>query len=131
MKIRYIVEFECSTTPTPGEEEELLKNVAENLNQTAARQAKFGSVRFSISRIPSKEPHGRTDWKCTHRSDISRGDIVDIVLKQDQPTGALTRGQVARILTKSCDHPRGIKVELTDGQIGRVQAIIQKASDKG
>lgn len=58
------------------------------------------------------------------RKQIELGATVDIVLKEDQPTGKLTRGIVKRILTKSEFHPRGIKVELEDGAIGRVQNII-------
>lgn len=57
------------------------------------------------------------------RSDIKIGAHVKIVLKKDQPTGRLTEGVVARILTKSPAHPHGIKVMLEDGQVGRVQAI--------
>ncbi|TLG77482.1 YwbE family protein [Culicoidibacter larvae] len=60
-----------------------------------------------------------------NRSDIKIGATVDIVLKLDQRSGKLTRGQVAQILTKSGFHPHGIKVRLADGQVGRVQAIIQ------
>lgn len=60
------------------------------------------------------------------RSTISAGLEVDIVLKQDQPTGKLTRGIVKDILTNSPKHPHGIKVRLTSGQVGRVQHIIQK-----
>jgi uncharacterized repeat protein (TIGR03833 family) len=48
---------------------------------------------------------------------------VAIVLKQDQPTGRLTRGIVRDILTKSAFHPHGIKVRLMDGQVGRVKII--------
>jgi len=59
------------------------------------------------------------------RTDIQPGMLVDIVLKQDQPTGKLTRGYVKRILTKSPTHPHGIKVELDSGLVGRVQNIIQ------
>lgn len=59
------------------------------------------------------------------RADIYAGRFVDIVLKEDQRTGKLTRGTVKDILTKSSYHPRGIKVRLTDGQVGRVQAIIK------
>ena len=59
------------------------------------------------------------------RKDISAGIIVDIVLKADQRTGKLTRGVVKDILTNSQTHPRGIKVRLDDGQVGRVQAIIK------
>jgi len=58
------------------------------------------------------------------RKDIYAGITVDIVLKADQRTGKLTRGVVKDILTNSQTHPRGIKVRLTDGQVGRVQAII-------
>lgn len=58
------------------------------------------------------------------RSKIKIGTTVDIVLKKDQPTGKLTRGTVGRILTNSPTHHRGIKVMLTDGQVGRVQHIL-------
>ncbi|MDB5085629.1 MAG: hypothetical protein JWN30_2515 [Bacilli bacterium] len=59
------------------------------------------------------------------RSNIRPGLEVDIVLKQDQPSGKLTRGIVKDILTNSAQHPHGIKVRLTNGQVGRVQAIIK------
>ncbi|MGX9135041.1 YwbE family protein [Rummeliibacillus sp. JY-2-4R] len=61
-----------------------------------------------------------------NRKDILPGITVDIVLKKDQKTGKLTRGIVKDILTKSNTHPHGIKVRLTDGQIGRVQVIHSK-----
>lgn len=51
--------------------------------------------------------------------------MVQIVQKQDQRTGNLTEGTVKRILTSSKFHPHGIKVELEDGKIGRVQNISQ------
>ena len=57
------------------------------------------------------------------RGNIHAGDAVAIILKKDQPTGALTFGRVADILTNSPTHPHGIKVRLTDGQVGRVQQI--------
>ena len=59
-----------------------------------------------------------------NRSDITIGTHVKIVLKQDQGTGALTEGVVAKILTKSSNHPHGIKVMLEDGQVGRVQEVL-------
>lgn len=58
-----------------------------------------------------------------NRKNIVPGTTVDIVLKKDQRTGRLTRGVVKDILTKSGTHPHGIKVRLTDGQIGRVKEI--------
>ncbi len=59
-----------------------------------------------------------------NRNDISPGAEVDIVLKKDQRTGKLTRGTVKDILTKSGNHPHGIKVRLQDGQVGRVKHIL-------
>lgn len=60
-----------------------------------------------------------------NRSDIKINALVDIVLKKDQGTGALTRGHVKRILTNSSFHPHGIKVMLAEGDaVGRVQNII-------
>ena len=61
-----------------------------------------------------------------NRSDIKPGLEVDIVLKEDQGSGRLTRGIVKDILTKSPFHPHGIKVRLEDGQVGRVHTIIEK-----
>ncbi|HVN56652.1 MAG TPA: YwbE family protein [Anaerolineaceae bacterium] len=60
------------------------------------------------------------------RSEIQAGMRVQIVEKQNQATGRLTEGVVARLLTKSAIHPHGIKVMLTDGKVGRVQAILHK-----
>lgn len=61
-----------------------------------------------------------------NRNDVRPGLLVDIVLKQDQPTGKTTRGLVKDILTKSATHPHGIKVRLQTGEVGRVKAIIPK-----
>jgi uncharacterized repeat protein (TIGR03833 family) len=58
------------------------------------------------------------------RSNLAPGREVLIVLKQDQKTGNLTRGIVKDILTNSAFHPRGIKVRLSDGKVGRVQQIV-------
>ncbi len=58
------------------------------------------------------------------RSEIRAGLRVRIVEKENQRTGALTEGVVARILTNSPTHPHGIKVMLDDGKVGRVQEIV-------
>jgi len=58
------------------------------------------------------------------RSEIRPGLRVRIVEKQNQRTGALTEGIVARILTGNPSHPHGIKVMLEDGRVGRVKVII-------
>ncbi len=58
------------------------------------------------------------------RKNIRAGLKVAIVLKQDQRTGKQTVGIVKDLLTNSSNHPHGIKVRLTDGQVGRVQEIL-------
>ena len=60
----------------------------------------------------------------TRRENIRPGQRVAIVLKKDQRTGTLTEGVVRDLLTKAPVHTRGIKVRLTDGQIGRVHRIL-------
>ncbi len=61
-----------------------------------------------------------------NRDNIKPGIEVAIVLKKDQRSGALTYGKVQDLLTNSKFHPHGIKVRLTDGQVGRVKEIITK-----
>jgi uncharacterized repeat protein (TIGR03833 family) len=60
------------------------------------------------------------------RNDIHVGKVVQIIQKKDQRTGNLTEGIVKRILTSSNIHPHGIKVELDNGKVGRVQSISSK-----
>lgn len=62
------------------------------------------------------------------RTDIRKGLNVNIVQKQDQRTGQLTRGVVKDILTNSKTHPHGIKVRLESGIVGRVKEIITQKS---
>jgi uncharacterized repeat protein (TIGR03833 family) len=59
------------------------------------------------------------------RANIKIGAFVEIVLKKDQGSGALTKGHVKRILTNSATHPHGIKVMLEEGDmVGRVKETI-------
>jgi len=60
----------------------------------------------------------------TKRSCVKIGQNVAIIQKNNQRTGALTEGCVKRILTKSQNHPHGIKVQLTSGAVGRVKQIV-------
>jgi len=64
------------------------------------------------------------------RSDIRPGAQVEIVLKADQRTGKVTAGVVRDILTSSASHPHGIKVRLTDGQVGRVKRVIAAPAEQ-
>ena len=60
------------------------------------------------------------------RNEVRPGLTVDVVQKQDQRTGRLTRGVVKDVLTKSSFHPHGIKVRLETGEVGRVKEVIPR-----
>ena len=64
-----------------------------------------------------------------YRKDIHPGLAVEIILKKDQRTGKRTKGIVRDLLTSAPYHSRGIKVRLTDGQVGRVVAIGEGSED--
>ena len=59
-----------------------------------------------------------------NRKNIQIALNVEIVQKQHQRTGELTEGTVQKILTKSGNHPHGIKVQLESGEVGRVKNIL-------
>ena len=78
---------------------------------------------------PQKEdnlPQKKRTMDGTVRANIKPGMLVNIVLKKDQRTGVLTEGIVKNLLTSAPKHHRGIKVRLEDGQIGRVQEILEE-----
>ena len=64
-----------------------------------------------------------------NRNKIKVGQLVEIVQKHHQRSGELTDGEVKRILTKSPNHPHGIKVQLTTGEVGRVQNILEEPEE--
>jgi len=61
-----------------------------------------------------------------YRKNIQIGDLVEVVQKHHQRSGELTEGVVKRILTKSSQHPHGIKVMLDTGEVGRVKQVIDE-----
>ena len=58
--------------------------------------------------------------------DVHVGSTVHIICKNDQKNGKITNGIVKKILTKSFSHPYGIKVELQNGEIGRVSKVTKQ-----
>ena len=60
-----------------------------------------------------------------NRKDVQIGLEVEVVQKHHQRSGELTWGIVKKLLTKSPNHPHGIKVMLEDGIVGRVKNIIE------
>jgi uncharacterized repeat protein (TIGR03833 family) len=61
-----------------------------------------------------------------YRKNIQIESEVDIVQKHHQRTGELTRGFVAKLLTKVPEHSRGIKVMLETGEVGRVVNVLEE-----
>ena len=58
------------------------------------------------------------------RKNVQIGSEVEIVQKHHQRSGELTEGIVKRLLTKSPQHPHGIKVQLDSGEVGRVKNVL-------
>jgi len=58
------------------------------------------------------------------RNNIEIGAEVEIVQKHHQRSGELTHGIVKKLLTKSPNHPHGIKVMLETGEVGRVKKVL-------
>lgn len=69
---------------------------------------------------PSSPPYPGMPGRECHRSCVSIDADVYVVKKEDQRSGKETRGVVTRHLTRTEYHPRGIKVMLADGTVGRV-----------
>jgi len=88
------------------------------------KPAKSGQVPVTAAPV---QPGQRSWREPTRRGDLEAGLTVDIVLKKDQSTGALTRGVIQDILTRTATHPHGIKVRLDDGSVGRVKWIVAEA----
>ncbi len=59
------------------------------------------------------------------RKNVKPGLHVAIVMKENQRSGELTEGYVKDVLTKSSNHPHGIKVRLETGEVGRVKKILE------
>jgi uncharacterized repeat protein (TIGR03833 family) len=112
--------------------------LAGSLKERAAEWvAKIGDVRkladdkpAPAANLPRPEPSPppelvATNASGTYRRNVRPGMRVGVVMKEDQPNGELTTGLVRDLLTSSDEHPRGIKVRLLSGQVGRVKVIYE------
>ncbi|GAA5912470.1 hypothetical protein JCM6882_005522 [Rhodosporidiobolus microsporus] len=79
------------------------------------------SALFSHDRSHPDHPPG---WRPTPHRLLVAGTKVAITLKEDQGTGRTVEGVVRERLTKG-DHPRGVKIRLEDGRVGRVVRVLQ------
>lgn len=69
-----------------------------------------------------RRPRQNNNGNVPNIQQVVPGAAVSIVLKEDQPTGREVQGIVQDVLTKG-NHPRGIKVRMQDGRVGRVQRM--------
>ncbi|MBI2609631.1 YwbE family protein [Candidatus Giovannonibacteria bacterium] len=58
------------------------------------------------------------------RAEVRPGKAVWIIKKENYGTDKFKQGIVKDILTSNASHPRGIKVRLTNGVVGRVQWLM-------
>jgi uncharacterized repeat protein (TIGR03833 family) len=101
--------------------------MADVCERVAALLRDAGAAEVVVVRRPTPvDISGAGEPGGTVRAQIRRGLRVAIVLKADQESGALTEGVVRDILTSSPTHPRGIKVRLESGDVGRVRRILSR-----
>ena len=71
----------------------------------------------------TNDRHTPPGWQSVPARLLIPGTPVLITLKQDQGTDRTVQGVVGEKLTRG-DHPRGVKVRLRDGRVGRVVRIL-------
>jgi len=92
--------------------------------ETASSRAVAGTARPGTTSARGSRTAGGPSAAVQSRGAIRQGARVAVVQKEHQPTGQLTEGTVAQLLTSSQNHPRGVKVRLTSGLVGRVQQVL-------
>lgn len=97
-------------------------NQNSNRGNSHRGSSKRGTFNQHGTRTPF-QPRSRDGGNVPSYSSIHPNTPVSIILKIDQPTGHEVKGIVAELLTRG-DHPRGVKVRLRDGRVGRVQRIV-------
>ncbi|KAF2824823.1 hypothetical protein CC86DRAFT_371335 [Ophiobolus disseminans] len=103
----------------------------QNSSRTNPTPRVFNTATQSRSQQPHHHPDHPAYSSVPPHSAIRSGSGVSIVLKEDQPTGLQVKGIVADLLTRG-DHPRGVKVRLRDGRVGRVQGLVgNEEGEKG
>ena len=92
-------------------------------NRQSQRGGRGGNINSNNSPRP---PRPRPEYASVPPiRTIYQGCGVSIILKEDQQSGHQVKGIVADILTRG-DHPRGVKVRLRDGRVGRVQGLVSE-----
>ncbi len=106
----------------------LLGTLADRASQWLDRAGDLRAIKSEQAATRSPESsntaqHTASTTSGTKRSEVRPGQRVAIVMKADQTSGTLTEGIVRDLLTSSATHPRGIKVRLVSGEVGRVKVV--------
>lgn len=97
---------------------------AGDLRTIASEKVTLGPSQPTSLAVREPELKTASSTSGTQRNDVRRGQRVAIVMKADQSSGKLTEGVVRDLLTNSETHPRGIKVRLESGEVGRVKILL-------
>lgn len=100
-----------------------LPRFSSTMNRPRNRQTRSPRQQQGPPKGRQQRPPRESNTNVPSVAQVAPGAAVSIVLKQDQPTGREVQGIVQDLLTKG-NHPRGIKVRLTDGRVGRVQRML-------
>lgn len=92
--------------------------------RTTTTAARGDKPQQSVSSTPASSSAAVSTSKYSPRNPppirlLIPGTRVLVVQKQDQPTGKTTEGEVMEVLTRG-DHPRGVKIRMKGGIVGRV-----------
>ncbi|KAJ3129997.1 ATPdependent RNA helicase [Physocladia obscura] len=114
------------TGDSGGEMESLLQNPPQSYLKLAEDDKSLANIIKTASAISTKLKLGaviaKTSGPLPKHEQLSKGIGVAITLKKDQGTGKTVNGFVSKVLTRG-NHPRGVKVQLSDGRVGRVQFL--------
>lgn len=77
--------------------------------------------------MPRQPQHKNPKSKSTRSEKDLIGSRVAVIQKQHQSTGEQTIGVVQEVLTNKAYHPRGLKVRLEDGTVGRI--VVEQGSN--
>jgi len=130
---RKVIRNALSTQPTSGMEMDKDKDKGKGKGKGKGKEIRVARIDddddddddVEEEEVEIRQPQRPTSatsskiWPVTAIHKIRIGQQCQIILKRDQGTTNLTPGIVAELLTRG-DHPRGVKVRLQDGQVGRV-----------
>ena len=82
-------------------------------------------LRNKYSPTRRRSPRKIEEHPGQNKNNFRIGSIVLVAEKINYKNGKLTKGRVIKILSPRSYHPRGIKVILDSGKIGRVQDVVE------